>query len=417
LGKKEIKNNIYVELWSGKKMKHAILYFSLIITGFGTAQNSSFKNVSTTNLPEISHNARKNSMDAKVGDIDGDGDLDIVVAVEFFKNIIMVNDGSGNFSDGSDRLPDLKVDKDPKPYPYHPYHDTEDVALEDFDKDGDLDLIFVTEDDKINEYYLNDGNGYFVDNTHNFPAEGVSNGVLAGDFDNDDWTDIVIANNGQNIYLKNRNGKFFDETSKRFPLVIDITQDMQAIDFDKDSDLDIMVANEKANRFLLNDGKGVFTDVTDTYFDKAVLNDETREATFADIDNDGDYDMYFANVYMFQQVEPFQRLLINNGAIMKFTDETKERLGFTKEYSILDGTFSDLDSDGDMDLFLLTHKGPKLFENDGKGYFTDITTTTIGNIAADGVDTEIADFNGDGLLDVFISCFRGSDVLLLQESN
>jgi hypothetical protein len=189
---------------------------------------------------------------------------------------------------------------------------------------------------------------------------------------------------------------------------------MQAVDFDNDGDLDILVANEKANRFLLNDGKGIFSDETSTYFDDAVLNDETREATFADIDGDGDYDIYFANVYMFQQVDPFQRLLINNGSNKKFTDETEKRLGFTKEYSILDGTFSDLDSDGDVDLLLLTHEGPKLFQNDGKGFFKDITETSFGKIAADGVDTEIADFNGDGLLDIFISCFRGSDVLLIQ---
>ncbi len=391
--------------------------FCLFISTHIYSQNMGFKNVGTENLPKISHNTRKNSMDAKVGDIDGDGDLDIVVAVEFFKNIILINDDKGNFSDGRDRLPDLKADKDPKPYPYYPYHDTEDVALADFDKDGDLDLIFVTEDDKVNEYYLNDGKGYFTDNTHNLPAEGVSNGVLASDFDNSDWIDVIIANNGQNTYLKNHNGTFVNETSKRLPMIEDITQDMQAIDFDGDGDLDIMVANEKANRFLLNDGKGFFTDVTDTYFDKTVLNDETREATFADVDNDGDYDVYFANVYMFQQVEPFQRLLINNGANKKFTDETRERLGFTKEYSILDGTFSDLDADDDMDLFLLTHEGPKLLENDGKGYFKDITETSIGKILADGVDTEIADFNGDGLLDIFISCFRGSDVLLLQQSN
>lgn len=397
-------------------MKNLFKYLTFTSVFIVNAQDITFKNVSTINLPEISHSARKNSMDAKVGDIDNDGDLDIVVAVEFFKNIILINDGNGKFSDGRDRLPDLKAEKDHKPYPYYPYHDTEDVALEDFDNDGDLDIIFVTEDDKVNEYYLNDGNGYFSINTHNLPAEGVSNGVLAGDFDNDSWLEVIIANNGQNTYLNNNKGIFKDETKTHLPMVEDITQDMQAVDFDKDGDLDVIVANEKENRFLLNDGKGIFTDVTSTYFDEAILNDETREATFADIDNDGDYEVYFANVYMFQRVEPFQRLLLNNGKGKKFTDETEKRLGFTKEYSILDGTFSDLDSDGDLDLFLLTQEGPKLFENDSKGFFKDITETSIGKIAADGVDTEVADFNGDGLLDIFISCYRGSDMLLIQSN-
>ncbi|MDC6363757.1 MULTISPECIES: FG-GAP repeat domain-containing protein [Flavobacteriaceae] len=395
-----------------KKLTIVLLLSSAFVSN---AQNLTFKNVTETNLPEISHSAKKNSMDAKVGDIDTDGDLDIVVAVEFFKNIILINDGKGNFMDGRERLPDLKADKDPKPYPYYPYHDTEDVALEDFDKDGDLDIIFVTEDDKVNEYYLNDGRGYFIDNTDKFPTEGVSNSVLAGDFDSDGWLEIIVGNNGQNIYLDNNEEGFMDKTEKYLPMVEDITQDMQSIDFDNDGDLDVIVANEKENRFLLNDGKGAFKDVTSVYFEDGVLADETREATFADVDNDGDFDIYFANVYMFQQLEPIQRLLINPGNGDKFSDETEKRLGFTKELSILDGTFADLDKDGDQDLLLLTHKGPKLFQNDGKGYFTDITEKSIGMLQADGVDTEIADFNGDGLMDIFISCFRGSDVLLFQE--
>jgi len=395
-------------------MKKILFAITFVAHTFSNAQSISFKNVSRTNLPEINQSSKKNSMDAKTGDIDGDGDLDIVVAVEFFKNIILINDGFGKFTDGRDRLPDLKAKKSPKPYPYYPYHDTEDIALEDFDNDGDLDLIFVTEDDKINEFYLNTGKGYFINGTDNFPVKGVSNGILAGDFDNDGWIDVIIANNGQNKYLKNNKGVFIDETEKHIPIVNDITQDMQMIDFDKDGDLDVIVANEKANRLLLNNGKGVFNDVTSKYFTTGVLNDETREATFADIDNDGDYDVYFANVFMFQKADPIQRLLVNNGTNKKFTDETEKRLGFTKEYSILDATFTDLDQDGNLDLFLLTHKGLKLYQNDGKGFFIDITMEAIGKIEVDGVDTEIADFNNDGKLDIFISCFRGSDVLLIQ---
>ena len=377
------------------------------------SQKISFSNATETNLPEISKKPR-NSMDAKVGDIDNDGDLDIVVAVEFVKNIVLINDGMGKFSDESFRLPDIEAEQTAKPYPYYPYHDTEDIALKDFDNDGDLDLIFVTEDDQVNEFYLNNGGGHFLDRTAELPATGVSNGVLAEDFDGDGWIDVIIGNNGQNIYLKNQEGKFVEETSLHIPLVDDITQDLQSIDFDKDGDLDVIVANEKANRFFINDGYGKFTDVTADFFDDNVITDETREATFADVDGDGDFDIYFANVYMFQQVEPIQRLMINNGNDQKFSDETELRLGFTKDYSIIDGTFSDLDGDSDLDLVLLTHLGPKLFENDGKGYFTDITSASFGDIKGDGVDTEVADFNGDGKPDIFIGCFRASDILLIQ---
>ncbi|WP_353780051.1 FG-GAP-like repeat-containing protein [Winogradskyella sp. 3972H.M.0a.05] len=393
-------------------MRKPVVALVLVLSFFCEGQDLKFVDVSNTNLPPVSL-TKRNSMDAKVGDIDGDGDLDIAVAVEFVKNILLVNDGSGKFSDASDQLPDIEATQKEKPYPYYPYHDTEDIALKDFDNDGDLDLIFVTEDDKVNEYYLNDGKGNFKDVTDAFPAKGTSNGVVADDFDNDGWIDVVIANNGQNVYLKNNKGKFEDQTSERLPTVENITQDMQTVDFDGDGDLDILVANENKNNILLNNGKGHFEDVTSKYISDESLGDETREATYADIDNDGDLDIYFANVYMFQQRPPIQRLLINENG--KYIDKTQERLGFTDTYNTIDASFSDFDKDGDEDLLLLSFGKPLLFLNDGKGYFKDVTNTAFGTISADGVDAEIADFNGDGKLDIFIGAFRGSDVLLLQQ--
>ena len=60
------------------------------------------------------------SMDAGVADLDADGDLDIVIANEFRPNILLLNDGTGRFSDGSSRLPGAS-------------RDSEDVGIADFD--------------------------------------------------------------------------------------------------------------------------------------------------------------------------------------------------------------------------------------------------------------------------------------------
>ncbi len=393
-------------------MKALILVILGLVITQAQSQDLKFTNVTKTHLPAVSQ-MHRNSMDAKVADIDGDGDLDIVVAVEFVKNILLLNDGNGNFSDASDQLPNIEAKSKETPYPYYPYHDTEDIAIRDFDNDGDLDLIFVTEDDKVNEYYLNDGKGNFRDVTGSFPAEGVSNGIIADDFDNDGWIDVVIANRGQNVYLRNSNGQFIDETQKRMPKLDNISQDMQTVDLDADGDLDILVANEIENNILLNNGSGFFTEATSNYISKELLGEETREATYADIDNDGDIDLYFANVYMFQRKTPIQRLLINNKG--KFEDETIKRLGFSDRYSVIDANFADFDKDGDQDLLLLCDRQPLLFLNDGKGFFVDVTQNTLGNIPADGVDAEIADFNNDGKLDIYIGAFRGGDILLLQD--
>src|SRR5688500_9655673 len=95
--------------------------------------------VSEKNLPV--NDLHKNSMDVVPADIDKDGDADLVVACEFCPNYILVNDGNGVFSnESSKRLPQV-------------VHDSEDITAEDFDRDGDLDLVFVSEDDQVHEYY------------------------------------------------------------------------------------------------------------------------------------------------------------------------------------------------------------------------------------------------------------------------
>lgn len=382
----------------------------IILTQGVTAQ--SFTNFSES-LPKVA-TLPHNSMDAAVGDIDGDGDLDIVVGVEFLKNYILLNDGKGNFVDGSHLLPDKKSELDQKPYAYYPYHDTEDIALKDFDNDGDLDLLFVTEDDRKNELYINKGNGEFKDDSSDFPVTGISNAVIAEDFDNDGFMDIMIGNRGQNFYLRNQGGTFVDETFHRIPSRDDITQDLEAYDFDNDGDLDVIVGNEKENYLLLNNGKGFFEDATDKFIDPGFqVSGETREADFADVNGDGLVDIFFGNVFMFQQTKPVQRFLINSPT--GFQDETEARIGFVDTKSVIDVDFYDIDNDLDQDLLLVTFAGPVLMLNDGKGFFKDITYQALGEIKSMGVDAEIADFNGDGKADVFFANFQSGDMLLIQK--
>jgi hypothetical protein len=80
-------------------------------------------------------NLKFNSMDVECADLDKDGDPDMVIAMEFRPNVLLLNDGTGKMIYSSiGRLPQKN-------------HDSEDIALGDFDRDGDLDIIFVSEDD------------------------------------------------------------------------------------------------------------------------------------------------------------------------------------------------------------------------------------------------------------------------------
>ena len=389
---------------------------ALLIAPAAFAQKAALKftDVSDTQLPDVVKKSY-NTMDAKAIDIDGDGDLDLVLAMEFVKNVILINDGKGKFSDGSHRLPYLAETITPKPNPYYPYTDTEEVAVADFDGDKDLDILFVAEDNQTNEYYVNEDRAFYINATDRIPVTGTSNAVVAHDFDKDGWIDVIIGNNGQNMYLRNAGGKqFIDETEKRLPQREDITQDVKAFDLDKDGDLDLLIGNEKENYLLFNDGKGFFTDVTAQYFSpEAQAPSETRDVEFADIDGDGQTDLFFANVFLFQKQIPIQRMLMRRGD--KFVDETEKRLGFTSTHSILDANFVDLDGDGDLDLVLATLEQPRLYLNNGKGFFTDMTRQVLPEHRVMGMHIEVADFNGDGLPDIYFANFRGPDKLLLQQ--
>ncbi len=362
-----------------------------------------FEDVSQTHMPQPVVVAQ--SKDARPVDIDGDGDLDIVIAHEYRPNIVLVNDGSGRFSNESvRRLPQL-------------HRDSEDVASADFDLDGDPDLLFVSEDDEENELYLNDGRGFF--SRANLPTRGVTNAIAVADINGDGAADLVFGNARQNILLLGDGaGGFEDATTSRIAALMDNTQDLEFGDVDGDGDLDLLAGNEDRNRLLINQD-GVFVDESITRLDFRETGEETREADFADVDNDGDLDIYFANVNFRRRGSSQNRLLINDGSGV-FTDETQARLPTNADFT-MDADFVDIDGDGDQDIVtagLKLDKGLapvpyRVFENDGTGHFEENTAAFFPASAfAVGTDIEAADFNGDGVLDFFLTNRAGPDLLL-----
>lgn len=359
-----------------------------------------FKNATNTHFPIMVTQGR--SMDARPVDVDMDGDPDLIIANEHAFNILLINDGKGNFTDASaERLP-MKA------------RDSEDIAIGDFDNDGDPDIIFVSEDDEENEFYLNDGKGYFSDASARLFLKGTSNAIATADLNGDGFIDLVIGNAGQNFCLINKgNGFFQDETSQRLPVSDKTTQDLEFADIDGDGDLDLIEANEDDSALLINDGKGIFRDETSQRLPIVAGAWETREADFGDIDGDGDPDLFFANVNFRQNKDAQNRLFLNNGE-GKFTDVTESHLPTEIMHSV-DGDFYDLNRDGHLDILVGNGFGHsyQAYLNDGKGKFRNATDEVIPHdVKGDGIDMEMADFNGDGIPDLYLSNFRGHDYLL-----
>ncbi len=359
-----------------------------------------FHDVSKSHVPQLATRGR--TMDAKPADLDGDGDLDMVLASEWAYNAILLNDGKGKFLDGTaERLPPNR-------------RDSEDIAVADFDGDGDIDILFVSEDDQVNEYYINDGKGYFEDHSYKIPVTGKSNAVIALDVNQDGHQDLIIGNDGVNYCLINDGKGHWKEAPHFIPASTKTTQDLEAGDVDGDGDLDIINGNEDGNELWINDGHGRFTDQTTERLKADLENWETREADFGDIDGDGDLDLLFANVNFRRDKDQQNRILLNDGKGF-FKESNTGSLPLEKMHSV-DGDLVDIDKDGDLDIITGNGFGNsyEFYLNNGQGKFTNETSVILpASVRGDGIDIEANDYNNDGKIDLYLSNFRGGDMLLL----
>ena len=360
--------------------------------------------VTDSNLPPLTGL----SMDAVAADIDDDGDLDLVIAHEFRRNILLLNDGAGVFTDASDRFPDTS-------------RDSEDLAVHDWDGDGALDVLIVSEDDQVNELFLQ-RDGAFIDASDRLPNDGVSNGVAWAILSGDDLPTVFVGNNGQNrLWIQQGPERaFVDATDGRLPPLNDVTQDLELGDLDGDGDLDLVVGNEGDNLILFQDA-GVFSLAPEGCLPLRAEPEETRDVELGDVDGDGDLDLVFGNVVAFVPgADAANRLLLNTGDGC-FEDASERWPNASR--STFDADLVDLDGDGDLDLITgnlrpgltLAADAFRAYTNDGSGRFTHATEDLFGAPPpGKGFDVEAFDADGDGALDLFMASRGAQDLLYLR---
>jgi hypothetical protein len=231
-------------------------------------------------------------MDVDVGDLDGDGDLDAITA-GIFGSQVLKNDGTGHFStSGNSGAIDFVLDN----------------TLADVDGDGDLDVLVAKGPDfdntpRPNSLLINDGDG-------NFAARALTGGnfitrdIAVGDIDGDGDVDALLANVlGPNQLLRNDGAGNF--ALSNLPGGTQNSSDIALGDVDRDGDLDAIVVNPfGTHQLLLNAGNGMFTarDLPGTFQAAAT------EAALGDFDNDGDLDVVIGMEF------GENTLLTNNGA-------------------------------------------------------------------------------------------------------
>ncbi|MCP4963860.1 MAG: hypothetical protein GY926_01350, partial [bacterium] len=323
-----------------------------------------------------------NSRSVVLGDVDGDGDLDIAVGNDGSANRIYLNAGAGTFTDSGQALGS---------------GNSRSLALGDVDGDGDLDLAVGNYSNQANRIYLNDGAGTFTDSGQ---ALGSSNSysTALGDVDGDGDLDLAVGNYSQanRIYLNDGAGAF---TDSGLSLGSYNSRSVALGDVDGDGDLDFAVANNSnANRIYLNDGAGAFTDSG-----QALGSAGSRSIALGDVDGDGDLDLAVGN-----GSGQGNRIYLNDGA-GAFTD-SGQAIGSGDSHSVALG---DVDGDGDLDLAVVNYSGEanRIYLNDGAGAFTD-----SGQALGSGNSWSVAlgDVDGDGDLDFAVANYGQANHVYLN---
>ncbi|MEM1092368.1 MAG: VCBS repeat-containing protein, partial [Pseudomonadota bacterium] len=199
---------------------------------------------------------------AVTGDFNADGRPDLYVANDGASNFLWMNQGGGRFSDEA-LLAGVAVNMSGMP------EASMGVDANDFDGDGDLDLFMTHLDRQTNTLYVNDGEGWFMDQTlgsvlgaSSFAFTGFGTGWF--DLDNDGWLDLISANGA----------------------VVKIAEQVAA-----GETLPLL----QRNQLWRNLGDGSYEDISAKAGQAFERQRVSRGAAFGDLDNDGDLDVLITN--------------------------------------------------------------------------------------------------------------------------
>jgi tetratricopeptide (TPR) repeat protein len=304
----------------------------------------------------IDHKAQ--DLFATFADYDNDGYQDLFVATT---NGILVykNKGDGTFSNVTDDIGMNKVSGVTK------------ILFADFDQDGDLDMYVAQKN--ANKLFRNNGDGTFTENSSGTGLAGDKQGTADmdfGDWDQDGDLDIVGVTNAGKVELlnNNRHSNFIDISSAVGLSNPQYSGSAVAFgDYNNDGSLDILLAGAADGKcFLLkNEGSNFVPDEkASEQLSNSLKGIKVYHIAFIDYDNDGHKDIVMAGVND-DHAQQGVRLFHNDG-LKGFSDATSVLPASVMQAHQI--AITDFNFDGDRDIFFSGPGGVQLARNDGGNY-------------------------------------------------
>lgn len=242
----------------------------------------------------------------------------------------------------------------------------------------------------------------------------------AGDFDRDGDLDIIVLTESEVVFLRNDGGQFSADSAGRFPAELGYASDFAIADFDEDGALDLVFAGriDPAGQWqnplvLRNSGSGIFSATVEL---PSFLERGSR-VTIGDVEGDGDADILLTiggqHSGSGSSVQSMALFLNRGGAQSGQRGEFFEEYTFALDtsfnhdnFTVTDAQFADVDNDGDLDVFV-SKTGQQGGENDlllnnGAGVFRTVGAAQLPGFSDKSGQAQFDDFNGDGFLDVFV---------------
>jgi len=306
------------------------------------------------------------------------------------------------------------------------------VFAVDFNNDGFMDLIALQHDFQTAPdpflparilAFTNNQNGTFIESTSQVLGDvraTCPNSYVVADFNGDGWEDIFIVDMGNDrepwgqgkkfmLFIQKANGTLVDEASARLPTMFDgIPHCAAEGDIDGDGSIDLIVTSTGGPNYqlLVNDGQGYFQYETDR-LPVAKSNWIPNNCLMLDFNRDG-----YMDIFMGEEGgrQPQDFIFLNDGTgHFTFAPDATIPTRLLGAGSGTNGAHSaDLNGDGWMDLVLScvknTEQRIQVLFNNGNGTFSDVSNRVSGpylNIRAAGFPcSAIADCNGDGWPDL-----------------